>query len=149
MKRRAVLGLAVTACVSAGCVELESAAFGADDSDGEGDEGGDEDSPPEGESGILLETLEAIGVDVTGYDEGSTSIDLDVQTSGNLDTDVNQIASGYSSVATDMSKDLSVRVEDRGLTEARLEIEHEWAVDHAEGRKSDQEYLLAIQDTMD
>lgn len=149
MKRRGVLGLAVGLCATAGCVELESAAFGADDSDDQEDEGGDDESPPEGEAGVLVETLEAIEVDVTGYDEGSAEIDLDIQTSGNVDTDVNQIASAYSSVAPEMSKDLAVRIEDRGLTEARLDIEHEWAIDHAEGRMTDQEYLSEIRETMD
>lgn len=149
MNRREYLSIAPIALASAGCVELESAAFGGDeDDDDTGDNGDDEEPFEDGELEQFRTMLTAAEVEVLELERTDDGFHLEMQTGGNVETDVNRVASAFSSVATDVEGDLTVRIEDRGLTEGNFEIEHEWAEEHAGGSISDEEYMAAVLDTL-
>ena len=152
MKRRHFFIGSSIALLTAGCVDLESAAFGGGDNDDDIDEGGDDEDDDLFEDEELEEfwnMLIASEVEVLDLEREGNGFHLEMQTSGNVDTDVNRVASAFSSVATAVDGDLTVRIEDRGLTEGTFEIQHEWALDHANGSISDEEYMAAILDTLE
>lgn len=139
------LGACVSTAAIAGCIETETIGFGT---------GNDEGTPENDEdhfgefSEEFRSILEEMGVEVnelTVNDE----YHLELQTSGDVDTDLQRVASAYVTMAEDLEYDLSVRVVDRGLTEATFEIELEWAQEHAEGLIDDAELMARIQETME
>ena len=140
------VGLIVT---TAGCVELESAAFG--DGSGEDDNVEDDDDDPIDDEELerVRNMLSAAEVEVLTLKRDGDGFFLEIQTSGNTDRDVNRVASAFSSVATDVEGDLSVRIEDRGLTDGTFEIEHEWAEEHNQGAITDGEYMARVMETLD
>lgn len=141
------VGLIVT---TAGCVELESAAFSDGSDEDDNDEDDDDDDPIDDEElERVRNMLSAAEVEVLTLKRDGDGFFLEIQTSGNTDRDVNRVASAFSSVATDVEGDLSVRIEDRGLTDGTFEIEHEWGERHASGEWSDQEYLAQILETVE
>lgn len=134
-----------------GCVDIDGVGFDPlEEDDDTADQTAADGNDVTGidESRETLETyLEAAEVEInnlTANDEFS----LDAQTEGDLDEDINRIASAYSSAAPELDRDLVVRIEDRGITEARFEIEHETALEHHNGEISDQDYLGQIHDQL-
>lgn len=148
MNRRRLLSLAPVVVLTAGCVELESAAFGGDEGDEPDDEDDDDEPFEDAELERLRDVLEASEVDILELERDGEAFHLEMQTGGNVDTDINRVASAYSAVATEVEGDLTVRIEDRGLTEGEFEIEHEWAEEHNQGTISDGEYMAAVMDTL-
>ena len=133
-----------------GCLELESAAFSpGDDDDSEDD--GDDDDELEGdpEADLLLEQLDIVELSVESIEQDGQGYHIDIQTGGNVDEEVNRVASAYSSIAEEIESDISVRIQDRGLTQAEFYIEHEWGLSHARGEIEDGEYMEKILEQLD
>ena len=126
-----------------GCVDLESAGFQADDEEDSADE---EESDDETENGIskFSDALSEADVEVLDLESDGEELSLRIQTRGDIDEDLNRVASVYSAVIESLSEDLSLVIEDRGLIQEEFFIEHEWALDHSEGRMTDEAYLQQI-----
>jgi hypothetical protein len=142
MKRRVVLWTASAAVLwSAGCLGGRGGGFA------DTPETGDETPAVEDAVLGLRDTLEGRGIEVLSVAAEESRIELTMQTSGDLDDDIRRTAGAYATAATTLDRDLSVRVEDRGLSEARFEIRHEWARQFADDRLGDREYIDRINDT--
>lgn len=135
--------------ILAGCVDIEGAGFATGDDEEDTDEDGEDDEIDiDEELDHFFNILEDAGVEVLELHRENGTFQLEIQTGGNVDEDINRVASAYSVAAPELEADLEVRIEDRGLTLDTFEIEHEWALDHSQGRIDDQEYLQRVQETV-
>lgn len=140
-----VVSLVVSTVGIGGCVDLESQGFQEDQPEAE--PAADGSSTPDSETNetaVLREALTAASVDVRGIEKRPDSYRVRVQTSGDEDTDMRRVASAFSAVANQISRDLAVVVEDRGLTRVEFTIEYHMARDHAAGEISDTTYLKEV-----
>ena len=131
------------ALFTTGCVDLESAGFQTDDEEDSADE---EVSDDENQNRIseFSDALSDADVEVLELESDGEELSLRIQTRGDIDEDLNRVASVYSGVIENLSEDLSLVIEDRGLTQEEFFIEREWALDHSEGRMTDEAYLQQI-----
>lgn len=151
MRRRAVV-LGAVALASGGCLGRDGGS--ADDrstvarESGTPTAGGTEGAAARAAKARLLRRrLERRGLRVREVTVEADTIEVRVQTTGNVTDDMRIVAGVYATEADVFDRDLSVQVEDRGLYEAQFEIRREWARRFADGRLSDEEYLRRINET--
>ena len=147
VSRRPLL-LGILAGGLGGCLELESAAFSPGDDDESDDDGDDNELEGDVEADLLLEQLGVVEVTVESIELDGQGYHIETQTRGNVDEEINRIASAYSSIAENIESDISVRIQDRGLTQENFRIEHEWGLSHARGEIDDGEYMELIRETL-
>ena len=150
MYRRKILGILVLGGGLSGCLGDEGGGFGSNDDSPEETDEADDDTTTDGDDDTtaeLREGFEEAGINVLEIEIENETIYLEAQTSGNVDTDIRDIAGAYASLSETVEKDLSVRIEDRGLTEETFEIELEWARAFLNDELSDEEYLEKINET--
>lgn len=98
----------------------------------------------------LAETLDERGLPTQSTTTTDNAFRLRVQTTGDHDDDVEIAASAFATLLNSrptVTRDLRVRVEDRGLSEGRFRIRVAWARQLLNDELSDSEYLSLIANT--
>lgn len=146
-RRRFLWGVPGVFVATAGCFGEETSGGFSPDAGSTGEDG--EGATPQIGDGVksLRAGFEDRGLDVLDVSILDGTIEMRIQTGGDVDEDIRRAAGAYATSASRLEDDLLVRVEDRGLTQETFEIKLEWARQFAAERMTSQEYLERINET--
>jgi hypothetical protein len=146
MNRRGILTtLTIGITGLAGCVgDEEDGGF-----DGNEEAQTNEDETEDALSDVQQSFRDQLNKDLTVQSTSLTADEIVVkaQTSGDIDEDIRLASQAYVNSYTQLDRDLRVRIEDRGLTEATFVIKRRWADARASKQIDDREYLSRINNT--
>lgn len=123
---------------------------GAESTDDTGENGNADTEDLSAATQQLADSLSERGLAVQSTTITDDAIRLTVQTTGDIEEDIQVAASGFATLLNSeptIDHTLRVRVEDRGLSEGRFRIEAAWARQFVDGEINDREYLSLIANT--